>query len=50
MQAIKFKAGGKIIDGYVLSRDADPRAMVWVIERDNPDRDRFIAPSEIIGE
>lgn len=49
MNHITFIRNGQTIFGYILSRDSDPTAAIWVIDSTNPDKDYFVNPSEVVA-
>lgn len=47
-EIITFKYNGEIKIGWILSKDSDPTANIWVVDATNPDIDYFVSPSDII--
>jgi anti-sigma-K factor RskA len=48
MTAATVKIDGKQIECWVISKDPDPSASLWVIEQADPDNDHFVSRDQII--
>ncbi len=48
METIKFTRNGETITARVIARDSDPTVALWVVDINNPDRDFFVMPKDLI--